>query len=172
VIPSQFVIDRLASSHNRSGFTCGSEPLDRYLRQQANQDIKKRAAICFVAAEANSGIVAGYYTLAATTVLLRDLPASVAGRLPRYPAVPCVLLGRLAVAAAFQGRKLGAVLLADAVARVARADIASFALVVDPKDMAAAAFYRRYGFALLPAPEKRMLLPIDDAVRLLGERPV
>jgi predicted N-acetyltransferase YhbS len=85
--------------------------------------------------------------------------------LPRYPNVPAVLLGRLAVAASFQGRKLSAVLLADAVARAARSDIASFAVMVDPKDDSARQFHARHGFLDLPQPESRMFVPIESALR-------
>lgn len=141
------------------------EPLDRYLRQQVSQDVRRRIATCFVIVEAASGALAGYYTLAATSVLLRELPETVGARLPRYPSVPAVLLGRLAVAASFQGRKPGAVLLADAVARAARSDIASFAVMVDPKDDSARQFHARHGFLDLPQPESRMFVPIESALR-------
>lgn len=70
------------------------------------------------------------------------------------------------VTTSFQGRKLGAVLLADAIARVARADIASFAVVVDPKDDSARQFYKCHGFIDLPQPERRMFVPIEAALRL------
>ncbi len=160
-----FSVVPLSGTHDRASFTCGVESLDRYLRQQASQDVRRRIATCFVIVEAATGTLAGYYTLAATSVLLRELPDAMAARLPRYAAIPAVLLGRLAVAASFQGRQLGAVLLADAVARVARADIASFAVVVDPKDDAARRFYQRHGFIELPQPERRMFIPVESALR-------
>lgn len=162
-----FVIVPLAGDHDRASFICGVEPLDRYFRQQASQDVRRRIATCFVIVEAATGALAGYYTLAAANVVLRELPETIVARLPRYAAIPAVLLGRLAVAASFQGRRLGAVLLADAVARVARADIASFALLVDPQDDNARQFYQRHGFLDLPQPERRMFVPIDSALRLL-----
>jgi GNAT superfamily N-acetyltransferase len=160
-----FVIVPLSGNHDRASFTCGVEPLDRYFRPQASQDVRRRIANCFVVVEAAAGALAGYYTLAAPSVLLRQLPETIAVRLPRYPTIPAVLLGRLAVAASFPGRKLGAVLLADAVARAARTDIASFAVVVDPKDDNARRFYQRHGFLDLPQPERRMFVPIESALR-------
>ena len=165
-----FLILPLASDHDRSGFTCGVEPLDRYFRQQASQDGKRRVANCFVAQEVATGVIAGFYTLSATNVLLSELPESVTKRLPRYATVPAVLLGRLAIASAFQGRKLGSALLADAFSRSALADIATFAMLVDPKDDNARAFYARHGFLSLPDPEHRMFLPIESALRYLREQ--
>jgi ribosomal protein S18 acetylase RimI-like enzyme len=159
-----FNIARLTGNHDRASFACGVEPLDRYFRQQASQDIRRRVANCFVMTEAATGIVAGYYTLAAANVRLSELPPSLVTRLPRHPAVPAALLGRLAIATSFQGRKLGSVLLMDAVTRTARADLGTFALVVDPKDDAARHFYGRHSFSDLPPPERRMFIAIEAAL--------
>ena len=109
---TDLVIEPLARSHDRAGFCCGVEPLDRYLREQASQDVKRRATACFVARESSGSRILGYYTLSAGGVALTDLPESLARKLPRYPSVPVARLGRLAVDREFRGKKLGAVLLA------------------------------------------------------------
>lgn len=141
-----FRLELLAASHARSGFSCGVEALDSYFARQASQDVRRRASTCFVAVEASSGKVAGYYTLAAAGVPLVDLPEALRKRLPRYPSVPVARLGRLAVDRAFHGQQLGGALLADAAMRALRSEVAVWALVVDAKDEAAAAFYRHHGF--------------------------
>ena len=61
-------------------------------------------------------------------------------KLPKYPLVPATLLGRLAVDRRQQGKGYGRFLLADALYRAARSEIASFAVIVDAKDANAAAF--------------------------------
>ncbi len=163
-----FVIEALTSKHDRSSFTCGVEPLDRYFRQQAAQDIRRRIASCFVMIENASAAVAGYYTLSATSLRLDELPEAQTKRLPRYPLIPAVLLGRLAVATAFQRRHLGTSLVADAVERAARADISAFAIVVDPKDDNARRFYAKFGFAQLCGAERRLCVPIESVLRFLN----
>ena len=65
----------LDSAHDRAVFNSGSQPLDRYLREQVNQDMRRRVAACFVALTDEQRIV-GYYTLAAASLLLADLPPS------------------------------------------------------------------------------------------------
>jgi ribosomal protein S18 acetylase RimI-like enzyme len=90
-----------------------------------------------------------------------DLPAATAKKLPRYPMVPAVRMGRLAVDQAFKGQGLGGALLADALARCARAEIAAHALVVDAKDEGAAAFYRHHGFVALPDSPLTLFLPLS-----------
>lgn len=130
---------------DRSTFECGTDALNRYFKTQVGQDIQRRVTACFTALD-NSGRIAGYYTLASASIQLSDLPERLARKLPRYPSVPAVRMGRLAVDHAFQGRGLGAALLADALRRSATAEIAAYALVVDAKDEHAARFYLHHGF--------------------------
>lgn len=157
-----FRIALLDARHDCSAFTSGSMPLDRYLREQATQDMRRRVAACFVALTDESRIAA-YYTLASASMLLVDLPAATAKKLPRYPTVPAVRMGRLAIDEAFQGRGLGAALLADALERAMRSEIASHALLVDAKDDDAAAFYRHHGFIAFPDTPLTLFLPLVAA---------
>ena len=60
------------------------------------------------------GQIAGYYTLASASVLLSDLPETLSKKLPRYPSVLAVRMGRLALSETFKGKVLEAALLADA----------------------------------------------------------
>ncbi len=78
----------------------------------------------------------------------------------RYPTVPAVRMGRLAVDQAFQGQGLGGALLADALYRAARSEIAAYALMVDAKDEPAAAFYQHHGFITLPDSPLALFLPL------------
>lgn len=155
------------SSHDRAGFDCASVPLNRYLQQQVTQDIRRRITACFVAvAGDDEQRIAGYYTLASSSVLLGDLPAATARKLPRYPSIPAVRVGRLAVASPFKGTGLGAALLADALNRATRAEIAAHALMVDAKDDAAASFYRHHGFIAMPSHPMTLFLPLATVRRL------
>ena len=91
-----FRLTPLDAAHVRAAFNCGSEPLERYLREQVTQDVRRRVAACFVAL-AEGQRIAGYYTLASASLLLADLPASVGKKLPRYPTVPAVRIDRKSV---------------------------------------------------------------------------
>ena len=146
---ARFRIRLLDAALDRSQFQSGSEPLDRYFKEQVTQDIRRRVTACFVALDQENR-VAGYYTLASASVPLTDLPVSLAKKLPRYPSIPTVRMGRLAVDQTFKGQGLGAALLADALDRAIHSEIAAYALVVDAKDDVAATFYRHHGFIALP----------------------
>jgi ribosomal protein S18 acetylase RimI-like enzyme len=167
-VTAPFVVVPLSPDHERLAFSCGVDPLDRYLQTQASQDIRRHIANCFVATPANSNIIAGYYTFSAASVPLLDLPPETARRLPRYPIVPAARIGRLAIDRQYRSRGLGAALLFDAITRAARADAAIFAILVDAKDDAAAAFYRRHGFAPFAARPRNLFLPLGTAIKLLG----
>ncbi len=154
-----FRLAPLDAAHDRTAFNSDSAPLNRYLREQVTQDVRRRVATCFVAL-ADGQRIAGYYTLASASLLLADLPASTSKKLPRYPTVPAVRMGRLAIDQAFKGQGLGGALLADALDRAARAEIAAYALMVDAKDESAADFYRHHGFIALPDSPRTLFLPL------------
>jgi len=88
-------------------FACGEELLDRYFQLQVTQDIRRRIANCFVAIGIATAQVAAYYTLASASIPTHDLPVELTKRLPRYPTMPAVRIGRLAVNKRFQGIRLG-----------------------------------------------------------------
>lgn len=157
-----FIIEPLGA-HDRSAFSCGSPSLDRYLREQASQDIKRLMANCFVAVETATNAIAGYYTLSATNVPANELPPELLKRLPRYPILPAALVGRLAVDQNFHRKGLGSVLLADAALRVLKGDMKAFAIVVDAKDENAITFYRLQGFRPFASRPMSLFLPLGTA---------
>ncbi|MBB5209145.1 GNAT family N-acetyltransferase [Chiayiivirga flava] len=159
-------IATLDASRDRGGFRSGSDPLDRYLREQAAQDVRRRIAACHVLLDGER--IVGYYTLGASSVPLHDLPQTLAKKLPRYPLVPAVRLGRLAIDRSLRGQGYGSALLADALQRSARADIAAYALLVDAKDEIAAAFYRHHDFIALVDAANTLFLPLSGVAALVA----
>jgi predicted GNAT family N-acyltransferase len=168
-VTPEFRIEALGGQHNRADFSCGVEPLDRYLQKQAGQDVNKRVAAVFVLTP-DGTTIAGYYTLSAHVVNLADLPANIASKLPRYPNVPATLLGRLAVSTNFRGQGIGQLLLLDALKRILAStrDVASAMVVVDAKDDTAVNFYLRHDFLPLPEHPKRLFYPVKSIEKLLG----
>ena len=164
-----FVIEPLGA-HDRSAFSCGVPALDRYLREQASQDVKRLMASCFVAVDTATASLAGYYTLAATSVPATELPPEILKRLPRYPVLPAALVGRLAIDARFHRRGLGGALLADAALRVLGSDTKAFALIVDAIDDNAVAFYRLEGFHPFVSRPMSLFLPLATARKAATEK--
>lgn len=160
-----YTIELLNAKHNRADFQCGTEALDRYLRQQAGQDLRRYVATPFVLHDMEADRIAGYYTLASMSIQVEDLPEAMRAKLPRYPLVPATLLGRLAVDERYQGQGLGAFLLVDALRRSLMSEIASMAVVVDAKDDQARAFYEHHRFTSFPDQLRRLYLPMAMIAR-------
>ena len=166
----RYVVEPLGSAHDRRGFSCGIEALDRYFREQVTQDIRRRVTNCFVAID-TIGTIAGYYTFAATSLPVTELSADETRRLPRYPVLPAGLIGRLAVATRNVKQGLGAALIVDAITRSMRAEPVIFALIVDAKDDAAGRFYVHHGFRPFISRPASLYLPIAEAVRRIASAP-
>lgn len=153
----------------RDGFACGDRALDAYWQTQAGQDHKRGFATVIVAADAQApDRTIGFYTLAAASVLLTDMPEAEARRMPRYPAVPAVRLGRLAVTSAFQGRHIGSLLVLDALRRSCRNELAWALFLVDAKKEQTVAFYEKFLFKRFAQRPLSLWMHRKQAERLAG----
>jgi len=169
---SRFVCTPLAPHHDRRHFHCGVPDLDDYLRRRAGQDVRRRAAAVFVLSPVEQpNRIAGYYTLSAASIVLAGLPNEVAKRLPRYPHIPAVLIGRLARDAEFPGT--GKLILMDALSRSFRhsTEIEAAVILVDAKNDHARGFHSHFGFTALGGNQRRMFLPMKTVERLLEKEP-
>jgi len=167
--PAERLIEPLRNDHNRADFSCGNASLDRYLKEQAGQDLRRGCATPFVLiSEGEDTKILGYYTLSSYGIDVGELPADVVKKLPRYPLIPATLLGRLAVDRRFQGQRIGEFLLMDALHRALEqsAEIAAAAVVVDAIDAGAVKFYQHFGFVPFPAIANRLFLPMKAVASL------
>ena len=161
-------IELLNSSLNKKDFSCGAAMLDNYLHTQASRDVRRKLCAVFVLVDDTA--IKGYYTLSNASIPAELMPDVIRKKMSgSYKALPVTFPGRLAIDAKFKGQGLGSILLIDALKRsfsVAGESIGSIGVVVDPLDKDAAAFYKKFGFILLPDSGK-MFLPMAD-VALLG----
>ena len=158
-----YITSLLSTKHRKENFTCGKDLLDNYLYTQAKQDVKRKLTACFILSN-NDETVKGYYTLSNSSVNRDFLPESIKKKLPpSYKQLPAALLGRLAVDVNYKGQGLGTHLLMDALKRSYHnsLQIASMAVIVDPLDREAIAFYNHFGFIELPDSGK-MFIPMTQ----------
>jgi len=155
--------------HDKSSFSCGQPQLDKYLKTQASQDIRRKLAVCFVLTE-NDRDILGYYTLSSSGISRVYLPLEIQQKLPpTYSQLPVTLLGRLARDLKYAGKDVGNLLLIDALKRsyeVSLSSIASMAVVTDPIDEKATAFYQKYGVFTLES--GRMFLSMGTNEKFFG----
>ena len=162
-----FKIEPLGEHHDRAAFSCGKDPLDQYLRNQAGQAAGKNLAAVFILTPDGKKI-AGYYTLSSYTIKLDEIPEEIAKKLTRMQEIPATLLGRLARSIEFRGQRIGEILLVDALKRALQnsAHVASWAVIVDAKDEQATEFYKHYGFVPFPSKPNRLFLPMSSVHKM------
>lgn len=152
----------LSREHDRTQFSCGKAKLDSYLQKQVSQDIKRKLATCFVITDDGNKVI-GYYTLSSAGIPINIVPEAIAKKMPRtYKELPVTLIGRLAIDRNHVKKGLGKVMLVSALQKsliAATETVASMAVVVDPFDDEAKAFYEHFGFIPLPG-SKRMFIPM------------
>jgi GNAT superfamily N-acetyltransferase len=158
---SGFRIEKLRRDHPVDGFTCGREELDRFLLRFAFANQQANASQTYLGL--HDAEVVGFYSLVVGEVAYAEAPERLVKGLARHP-VPIMLLARLGVSAAWQGKGLGAGLLKDAMRRTLQAaDIGGIrAFAVHAKDEAARSFYARFGLVPSPTDPLHMYLLIKD----------
>jgi ribosomal protein S18 acetylase RimI-like enzyme len=154
--------------HDRGSFDCGVDALNRYIRQFANQDLKRGLTRVYVLAEGRA--IIGFYSISAHAVLRDDLPEEM--RIGPYEDVPFLLLGRLAVDKRRQRQGFGDALIAHAFAttRSAARQVGILGMIVEAKNEQAVRFYEGFGFRILTGTPNRLVLPISAMDALLAER--
>ena len=160
-------IEKLSRQHAVEGFDCGREELNRYLVRFAWVNQQANAAQTYLGLTGDE--VIGSYTLVVGEVAYDGAPQRLTKGLAKQP-IGIMLLARFAVSLSWQGKRIGAGLLKDAMLRtMAAAEIAGIrALVVHAKDESAAAFYRRFDFSESPTDPRHLFVLIKDVKRALG----
>lgn len=153
----------MTADHDLSAFENGRHPaLDEWLRERALASEGLSARTYVICSEPRPTQVIGYYAISTAMEERSALPTAKLRRgLPNR--VPLLLIGRLAVSQEFQGRGLGADLLADAVHRCLAASeiVGARAIIVHAIDERAATFYKAHGFLASPLAPHIMMLPLE-----------
>lgn len=169
---TRFIIEPLdPAKHRREAFDCGVAPLNEFLRTRARKEAEAGMSVCFVAVPRDQASrVAGFYTLSATIIVRTELADALTKKLPRYRELPATLLGRLARSLDFKGERLGDLLMVSALCRAVEGakQVASWAVVTDPKDQNARKFYENFGFR--PLTPERLFLPMEAAASVVSAR--
>jgi GNAT superfamily N-acetyltransferase len=158
LLHSHYYSEPLSDQHDRANFSCGIETLDRYFYgDPIRQDVSRRVTNAFVLTS-DGKTVAGFFTLSNLSILTADLPAQLAKKLPARP-IGATLLGRMALDRTLHGKKLGELLLMEALHNALRASriVASWAVVVDAKE-GARDFYLKYEFTPFATQPNRLFL--------------
>ncbi len=153
----------LTEAHDGSAFDSGEPVLDEWLRRRAWNNLLTAASRTYVVCPTGSPRIIGYYALSMGQILADEAMGSMRRNMPKF--IPAVVLGRLAIDRAWQGKGLGRALLADAVQRSLRAsaEVSARLAIVHAISPAAEAFYLHHGFTRLPVETPTLAL---DLVKL------
>ena len=148
-------------THCCSEFDSGVPILDDWLQKRALRNETTGASRTFVVC--NNDQIAGYYALAAGSVLRMDAPGNIRRNMPDH--IPVMILGKLAVDRRWQNKGVGTGLLKDAVLRTLNisTQIGIRALLVHAVSNQAKAFYLRHGFQESPLTPMTLMLGLNFA---------
>ncbi len=157
----------LSPTHDVSEFDCGKPPLNDFLRRFALENQKSGKSRTYVATRGDK--VVAFYSLAPGGVAPLDVPARI-GKGQGSQDIPVILLARLAVDKAEQGKGIGAHMLLDALRRAVEGAevIGGRAILVHAQDEEARGFYQRYGFEVSPTDDLHLLMLVKDLRRTFG----
>ena len=135
-------------------------------RRRARANQVSGASRTYVVAQGQ--VVVGYYSLASGAIALTDAPPRTRRNMP--DPIPMTVLGRLAVDTGWQGKRLGRLLLRDAILRTqqAAAIIGVRGLLVHALSLAAKRFYESNGFRESPNRPMTLVVTLQDATAALG----
>ena len=148
----------LARDDDRGGFSCGQADLDRYFEHYAGQNqFRLHLAVTYVAVV--DGRIAGFATVAASSIERANLPnARQRRRLPGYP-LPVLRLGRLGVDTRAQGLGIGKALLSHVLGlAIEQRDRFGCVGVVTDAKADAVRFYEGLGFVGLEGAREGLLV--------------
>lgn len=144
-------------------FKSGKHSLDLFLKRHALKNQKADSAQTYVAHR--NGTVVGYYSLTVCSVDRQAYAPGITAEMPPAYPIPVILLARLAVDQAEQGRGLGSALLKDALYRIVAAAeiVGARAVLVHAIDAEARAWYQRFNFEEFPVGTMHLMLSLKDA---------
>ncbi len=169
---------QLTAEHEVSGFRSGAHAQDDFLRRHALSNARLGISRTFVLPRRSGDPtslppILGFYSLTQGTVQASQMRSQFPGeRLPGYP-LGVSLLAQLAVDARCQGRRLGDLLLVDALERVrlASSHLGGLGVLVDASEERVLGFYARVSFQeLVPGDTRwprRLFLPMRLIDQLL-----
>lgn len=158
----------LTHEHDRAGFCSGERELDEWLAEYAVGAQATDSVRVFVTTDGQR--VVGFYALAAAQLRPEDASERALKGEPKGRPMPAVLLARLAVDLAHQGKGLGWSLLQDAMLRAnqAAAELGIRVMLVHAKHEQASRWYKRFGFEESVTDPLHLILLMKDLRALLS----
>jgi ribosomal protein S18 acetylase RimI-like enzyme len=155
-------ISPLREEHDLSSFSCGDSDLDKFIQNRARKFCENNRMKIFCAHPRDGHAVYGLYSLA---IRYEDTKKLLAETDPPVPEknFPALYLGTLAVALPYQNKRLGTILLMNALRRAyyISQNVAVFGVALRSQNERTTRLYEKYGFGLRETTHQPlMVLPV------------
>lgn len=159
--------EHLTPDHDLSSFDSGVQALDDWLKHRALANEERGASRTYVVCTDGNRVV-GYYALAGGGVAQEAATGRTRRNMP--DPIPVMVLGRLAIDKAYQGRSLGRALLRDGILRTIQAAgiVGIRAILVHAISDDAKRFYEHCGFAVSPLDPMTLMITVADAEKIVS----
>jgi len=159
ILVMKLIIELLNTGvHARKSFTNSDPSIELFLRKRANKEHKLNISDTYVLVdETRKEHILGYFTLSLHSLVLKDVPANLAKKIP-YPTIGTVLLGRMGRDQNLTPRGFGKIILKEAMIESLNRG-SFFALEVHAKNIHLVKYYKQFGFAQLSDNSLHMILP-------------
>jgi GNAT superfamily N-acetyltransferase len=156
--------------HDRSGFDCGVEPLNNFLKLSAGKQQKDDMTKVYVAVEEGDGKILGYHTINAGTMNAAELDRTPKGT-PGHGEIPVLFLGQVAVDQQAQGLGIGSILMHHVFEKaiIVAEEVGCHAVLLDvlPDDDNAVSdrrktWYEEFGFQSYASNPARMFMTMEQ----------
>jgi len=158
--------------HDRDNFDCGSEELNSFLKNQANQRQKRHNAVTHVAVDVDEvkvpKLIYGYYTLSNYSLDCNILPIAEAKKMPIKEKIPSLKLGRLARNKLYSNPGFGKIILMEVFRKAVAlsTEVGIYLIDVDILNAEVGKFYRQFGFIEFIDDNKHMFITIETLKKL------
>jgi GNAT superfamily N-acetyltransferase len=156
----------LTEHHVTDGFSCGIDSLDQWLTRRSLKNQIQGASRTYVVCDETR--VVAYYALASGALTTTDATGRFRRNMP--DPIPVVVLGRLAVDQALQGKGFGRSLVRDAGLRVIQAAdaIGIRGMTVHALSDEEKTFYEKIGFEPSPIDSQLLMITLPDLIDACG----
>lgn len=154
------VVELLDTSvHTREKFSNPDVSIESFLKKRANKEHKQNISDTYVIVDnLRTSEIFGYFTLSNSSILIQNLPESLVKKLPSYPSVGTVLLGRIGRDYNLTPRGFGAIILKEAMRKSLERG-SFFALELKAKNESLVRYYERFDFIRINSAGYDMIIP-------------
>jgi hypothetical protein len=151
--------------HIREGFFNRDPIIQDFFRNRASKEHKLHLSDTYVLVDdSDVSVVLGFFTILGSTILVDGIPSEYKKRLPDYPRISTILVGRMGRDFNLTKAGFGKIVLKEAM-RSSLERGSFFALELYSKNESLTKYYERFGFIQLIDNNRHLILPYSTLAK-------